>query len=127
MNHKQTQIGLLEPSKHTGTVRQLNPGCHFDLVSAFLFGSDLCLMTDHSGYMSTEYAWEGLVPVKSDVFSFGVLMLEIVCGKKNTGFYQTASLNLLGYVINKTSQSLFPILLLLPCPYAKIFNFFCVL
>ncbi|KAK0600638.1 hypothetical protein LWI29_016974 [Acer saccharum] len=32
-----------------------------------------------------------------DVFSFGVLLLEIVSGKKNTGFYQTASLNLLGY------------------------------
>ncbi|GKV41740.1 hypothetical protein SLEP1_g49236 [Rubroshorea leprosula] len=26
---------------------------------------------------------------KSDVFSFGVLMLEIVCGKMNTGFYNS--------------------------------------
>ncbi|KAL7218147.1 hypothetical protein ACSBR2_011425 [Camellia fascicularis] len=35
--------------------------------------------------------------IKSDVFSFGVLLLEILSGKKNTGFYHTESLNLLGY------------------------------
>ncbi|KAL2326264.1 hypothetical protein Fmac_025322 [Flemingia macrophylla] len=39
------------------------------------------------GYMSPEYAMEGLFSVKSDVFSFGVLILEIICGKKNSGFY----------------------------------------
>ncbi|KAJ7948570.1 Receptor-like kinase [Quillaja saponaria] len=49
------------------------------------------------GYMSPEYALEGLFSIKSDVFSFGVLLLEIVSGKKNTGFYQTGSLNLVGY------------------------------
>ncbi|PNY02978.1 serine/threonine kinase family protein, partial [Trifolium pratense] len=49
------------------------------------------------GYMSPEYAMEGLFSVKSDVFSFGVLLLEIISGKKNTGFYQTNSFNLLGY------------------------------
>ncbi|KAH7544240.1 hypothetical protein JRO89_XS15G0134700 [Xanthoceras sorbifolium] len=52
------------------------------------------------GYMSPEYALEGLFSIKSDVFSFGVLLLEIVSGKKNTGFYQTASLNLLGYELS---------------------------
>ncbi|KAG4947263.1 hypothetical protein GLYMA_15G227000v4 [Glycine max] len=39
------------------------------------------------GYMSPEYAMEGLFSVKSDVFSYGVLVLEIICGKKNSGFY----------------------------------------
>ncbi|CAL5393145.1 unnamed protein product [Camellia sinensis] len=34
------------------------------------------------GYMSPEYAIEGLFSVKSDVFSFGVLVLEIVSGKR---------------------------------------------
>ncbi|CAI9295173.1 unnamed protein product [Lactuca saligna] len=38
------------------------------------------------GYMSPEYALNGLFSIKSDVFSFGVLVLEIVSGKRNWGF-----------------------------------------
>ncbi|XP_071926062.1 cysteine-rich receptor-like protein kinase 10 [Coffea arabica] len=40
------------------------------------------------GYMAPEYALHGLFSVKSDVFSFGVLALEILSGKKNSQFYQ---------------------------------------
>ncbi|XP_010241038.1 PREDICTED: G-type lectin S-receptor-like serine/threonine-protein kinase At4g27290 [Nelumbo nucifera] len=39
------------------------------------------------GYMSPEYAIDGHFSFKSDVFSFGVLLLEIVTGKKNRGFH----------------------------------------
>ncbi|KAL7213416.1 hypothetical protein ACSBR2_016022 [Camellia fascicularis] len=39
------------------------------------------------GYMAPEYAMEGLFSVKSDVFSFGVILLEIISGKKNSGFH----------------------------------------
>ncbi|XP_059658863.1 G-type lectin S-receptor-like serine/threonine-protein kinase At4g11900 [Cornus florida] len=39
------------------------------------------------GYMSPEYAMEGIFSIKSNVFSFGVLLLEIVSGKKNIGFH----------------------------------------
>ncbi|GAY58803.1 hypothetical protein CUMW_189670 [Citrus unshiu] len=39
------------------------------------------------GYMAPEYAMEGVFSIKSDVFSFGVLLLEIVSGKRNSGFY----------------------------------------
>ncbi|KAL8463500.1 hypothetical protein ACS0TY_034231 [Phlomoides rotata] len=50
------------------------------------------------GYMSPEYAVEGLFSVKSDVFSFGVLVLEIVSGKRNRGFMNPDHrLNLLGH------------------------------
>ncbi|KAJ1376488.1 Serine-threonine/tyrosine-protein kinase, catalytic domain [Sesbania bispinosa] len=50
------------------------------------------------GYMSPEYAMRGQFSVKSDVFSFGVLVLEIVSGKKNTDFYQSNQANdLLSY------------------------------
>ena len=53
----------------------------------------------HSGYMSPEYAVDGMFSVKSDVFSFGVMVLEIVSGKKNRGFsHQDHNLNLLGHV-----------------------------
>ncbi|CAL2265328.1 unnamed protein product [Prunus armeniaca] len=41
------------------------------------------------GYMAPEYAMEGLFSVKSDVFSFGVILLEIISGKRNSGFYLT--------------------------------------
>ncbi|KAL3851246.1 hypothetical protein ACJIZ3_013128 [Penstemon smallii] len=49
------------------------------------------------GYMSPEYAMEGLFSIKSDVFAFGVLLLEILSGKKNTGFYGCDSPSLLGH------------------------------
>ncbi|KAM1888139.1 hypothetical protein ACFX13_046298 [Malus domestica] len=40
------------------------------------------------GYMSPEYARYGHFSEKLDVFSFGVLLLEIVSGKKNAAFYR---------------------------------------
>ncbi|KAL2227355.1 UNVERIFIED_CONTAM: Cysteine-rich receptor-like protein kinase 26 [Sesamum indicum] len=38
------------------------------------------------GYMAPEYAIHGQFSVKSDVFSFGVLVLEIISGQKNNCF-----------------------------------------
>ncbi|CAM8903701.1 unnamed protein product [Rhodiola kirilowii] len=50
------------------------------------------------GYMSPEYAIDGLFSIKSDVFSFGVLVLEIISGRGNRGFYHPDDhLNLLGH------------------------------
>ena len=39
-----------------------------------------------SGYMSPEYVMNGQFSVKSDAFSFGVLILEIISGQKNFSF-----------------------------------------
>ncbi|CAL1352744.1 unnamed protein product [Linum trigynum] len=50
------------------------------------------------GYMSPEYAMDGVFSVKSDIFSFGVLVLEIISGKRNRGFqHHDHDLNLLGH------------------------------
>ena len=52
-----------------------------------------------SGYMSPEYAMEGRFSEKSDVFSFGVLLLEILSGRRNSSFYRDEeSISLLGFV-----------------------------
>ncbi|CAO2149477.1 unnamed protein product [Urochloa humidicola] len=50
------------------------------------------------GYMAPEYASEGLFSIKSDVFSFGVLILEIISGKRTSSFHQYGDfINLLGH------------------------------
>ncbi|KAL7593677.1 hypothetical protein Lser_V15G35258 [Lactuca serriola] len=50
------------------------------------------------GYMAPEYTIDGIYSTKSDVFSFGVLVLEIINGKKNRGFrHANHDLNLLGH------------------------------
>ncbi|AES63702.2 tyrosine kinase family protein [Medicago truncatula] len=49
------------------------------------------------GYMSPEYAVNGLLSLKSDVFSFGVIVLEILSGIRNNHFKnQDHPHNLLG-------------------------------
>jgi serine/threonine protein kinase len=59
-----------------------------------------------SGYMSPEYAVHGRYSVKFDVFSFGVLILETISGKKNNGFcHPDHHLNLLGHVSIKSCKS----------------------
>ncbi|XP_059436889.1 G-type lectin S-receptor-like serine/threonine-protein kinase SD1-13 [Corylus avellana] len=51
--------------------------------------------------MSPECAMEGQFSKKSDVFSFGVLLLEIVSGRRNNSFYDDEhAMNLLGFVNN---------------------------
>lgn len=55
-----------------------------------------------SGYISPKYAVDGLFSIKSDVFSFGVIVLEIVSGNKNRRFYHANHThNLLGQCKNK--------------------------
>lgn len=65
----------------------------------YAFDILLLMLIFYSGYMSPEYAMDGHFSVKSDVFSFGVLIMEIVSGKKNRGFYHPDhNQNLLGHV-----------------------------
>jgi len=43
------------------------------------------------GYMSPEYAYWGHVSTKSDMFSFGVIVLEMVTGQRNNSAYSDTS------------------------------------
>ncbi|KAI9110217.1 hypothetical protein K1719_018659 [Acacia pycnantha] len=50
------------------------------------------------GYMAPEYAINGVVSIKIDIFSFGVMLIEILSGKKNSGRFDLGRpLNLIGY------------------------------
>ncbi|KAM0980098.1 hypothetical protein ACFX2J_015691 [Malus domestica] len=50
------------------------------------------------GYMAPEYAMHGYLSVKTDVFSYGVLVLEIVSGRKNhDGQLEREKADLLSY------------------------------
>ncbi|XP_058073096.1 G-type lectin S-receptor-like serine/threonine-protein kinase At1g11300 [Magnolia sinica] len=80
----------------------LNPKIS-DFGTARIFGGDQILARTNRvvgtyGYMSPEYAMQGRFSEKSDVFSFGILLLEIVSGMRNMGFYpRTGSWSLSDY------------------------------
>lgn len=58
--------------------------------------------------MAPEYVMRGQFSVKSDVFSFGVLVLEIASGQKNSSFRNRGNVeDLLSYVsVTKTLRSI---------------------
>ena len=52
-----------------------------------------------SGYMAPEYVMRGQYSAKSDIFSYGVLVLEILTGRKNSNFLESEQAeDLLSYV-----------------------------
>ncbi|GMN28879.1 hypothetical protein TIFTF001_041238 [Ficus carica] len=81
---------------------EMNPKIS-DFGLARIFGGDQIeektnIIIGTYGYMAPEYAFDGLFSIKSDVFSFGVLVLEIVTGKKSRGFYhENHGLTLVGH------------------------------
>ncbi|WZY79395.1 hypothetical protein YC2023_025779 [Brassica napus] len=52
---------------------------------------------DKFGYMSPEYGWGGIISEKSDIYSFGVLLLEIISGKKANKFVHNDHNSLINY------------------------------
>ena len=64
--------------------------------------------------MAPEYVMHGHLSVKADVFSFGVLVLELISGQRNSNFnLNVDAQNLLDWVRSNSNTALFSCTLLM--------------
>uniref|UniRef100_A0A0E0QBL0 Protein kinase domain-containing protein n=1 Tax=Oryza rufipogon TaxID=4529 RepID=A0A0E0QBL0_ORYRU len=94
--HEDSQLKIVHRDLKASNVlldTNMNPKIS-DFGLARLFGEDQSLEITNRvvgtyGYMAPEYALRGHYSIKSDIYSFGVLILEAITGRKNSDSYKS--------------------------------------